>query len=42
MYVFIALDILSIKLDNMGVDDNDDLEAWMACLCSDEPEVILN
>lgn len=40
-YVFIALDILSIKLDNKGVDDNDELEAWMACLCSDKPEVIL-
>lgn len=40
-YVFIALDILGIKLDNKGVSDNDELEAWMACFCSDKPEVIL-
>ena len=39
-YVFIALDIFGIKLDNKGVADNNILEAWLTCLCSDDPFVI--
>lgn len=39
-YVFIALDIFGIKLDNKGVGDNNLLEAWMTCLCSDNPVIV--
>lgn len=40
-YVFIALDILRNKLDNVGIDIDNKLEAWLTFLSDDEPEHIL-
>ena len=40
-YVFIALDILRNKLDNIGIDIDNKLEAWLIFLSEDNPEHIL-
>ena len=40
-YDFIALDIFREKLQNKGVDKNNRLEAWLAFLSEDNPELIL-
>lgn len=40
-YVFIALDIFRKKLDNEGNNITNELEAWLAFLSIDDPDVIL-
>lgn len=40
-YDFIALDIFRKKLQNNGIEKNNRLEAWLAFLCEDNPELIL-
>lgn len=40
-YVFIALDILRNKIDNIGIDIDNKLEAWLTFLSDDTPEHIL-
>ena len=40
-YVFIALDIFRKKLDNEDNNITDELEAWLAFLSIDDPDVIL-
>ena len=41
-YDFIALDIFRKKLQNKGVAKNNRLEAWLAFLSEDDPELIVN
>ena len=40
-YVFIALDIFKKTLDNKNNNMTDELEAWLAFLSTDDPDVIL-
>ncbi|MBO5460716.1 MAG: PD-(D/E)XK nuclease family transposase [Ruminococcus sp.] len=40
-FVFIALDIYKMKLDNNGVTIENELEAWLTFLSVDEPEIII-
>ena len=40
-YVFIALDIFRKKLDNEDSNITNELEAWLAFLSTDDPDVIL-
>lgn len=40
-YVFISLDIYKAKLDNNGVNIENNLEAWLTFLSVDEPEIIV-
>lgn len=40
-FVFISLDIYKAKLDNNGVNIENDLEAWLTFLSIDKPEIII-
>ena len=40
-YIFIALDIFKLHLQNKGVSKNNELEAWLTFLSVDEPKWIL-
>ena len=40
-YIFINLDIFRYKLDNNGVDIENELEAWLTFLSVDEPDIII-
>ena len=40
-YIFINLDIFRLKLDNNGVNIENELEAWLTFLSVDEPDIII-